>query len=765
MKKLTFTLLSIISIFSINAQDSGDDASKGNYGYTWASSLTAEVTGRWVDITTNPNAIELTERFTDDSNFGPISFNFNFPYYWYTRNSFSIGANGYINFNEDLIAAGFPEVPSAGGVSDDFITPFMGDLTFVSVSGDRDSGAECWFYTNFKDSVVVSWIDVPFFNAASPEAGGSHTFQVILELDGTISFNYQTMIGDEDVNSLCAGGASSDCNNVGFENVSGAIGLLIKEDQEAKDYFGVTGMNSSPTNPGSFEIKRPENSTYTVEDLRATYVGAPRSRGRFIPINTEGETIWGGIENIGLVESSLRSLTGRLFEGVQPVGENSSVLVSSIPVGETQEINTNKEIPTDEAKIFKSEVGLNSIDEDPISGNNKASQLIAIVDTSLELIDLRYHDNSANGDLTFVGGQPTYNVGVGLYMDIPLYPALVVALNFNVTGTAGTPTEGMRFEMYDDDGVDIFGVPDGSPGTLLYFEDYLPGSLPDGLLKITLPDGGIQINSGGVYLIGLQGGTTVGSETDNTAPHSYNSFEVTRNTTTGEVFLSIFRDNKTRDIMYGMDIKKGDPNKIIDLAITDIVSPTTASGIFDSVDVTIEISNVGPVDIDTATQFVVNYQLDKRSPIFENVKLDIPSGGTVNYTFKNKAVRPAPPKDKYDKICAGVTITNDLVKSNDDFCTANFSSVKPKLAYIHSEVFPNPANDLFYVTYFATEVTSPILKLVNINGQVVRNIELGEVMPGKQSFSVNSSDLAPGIYTYQILSHQTRTTGKVTIVK
>ena len=78
------------------------------YGYTWVDSDNGGSPDfSWIDI---PGSGVLVEGLADDNTVGPFDIGFNFPYYWYTVNSFYDGSNGYISFSSN---ANCPDVNSS----------------------------------------------------------------------------------------------------------------------------------------------------------------------------------------------------------------------------------------------------------------------------------------------------------------------------------------------------------------------------------------------------------------------------------------------------------------------------------------------------------------------------------------------------------------------------------------------------------------------------------------------------------------------------
>ena len=88
----------------------------------------------------------------------------------------------------------------------------MSDLNF---SGNGNV-AECYYLVS-RDSLIISYYNVPFWNQAFPYYSGSNTFQFILnKSDYSITINYQNQTGltmNDDI-TIC------------IENINGNIGLM-----------------------------------------------------------------------------------------------------------------------------------------------------------------------------------------------------------------------------------------------------------------------------------------------------------------------------------------------------------------------------------------------------------------------------------------------------------------------------------------------------------------------------------------------------------
>lgn len=173
------------------------------FGYTWIDSN--EPGGpafSWVDITGEGTAIDLS-----DDDFETVSLPFDFSFYGDTKTEVKIGSNGYLTFGEDGTDFGNDPIPNTNAPNDG-IFPFWDDL-------DPGDGQGTIHYLNDTENgrFIVQYTDVPDF--PGPD-GPQYTFQVILNSDGSIRYQYLDMDESE------IGGATT-----GIEDATGEVGLQV----------------------------------------------------------------------------------------------------------------------------------------------------------------------------------------------------------------------------------------------------------------------------------------------------------------------------------------------------------------------------------------------------------------------------------------------------------------------------------------------------------------------------------------------------------
>jgi uncharacterized repeat protein (TIGR01451 family) len=173
-------------------------------GYTWTDSdEPAGPTYAWVDITDIGRPIT---DLGDDTNVGPFPIGFSFPFYGSNFTTFRLCSNGFVSLTSPSVAYRNVALPS-GAEPFNLIAPFWDDLIFPT-------GGEAYYWTNNRDTLVVSYVEVLHLGS-----GGPYTFQVILRADGSITYQYQTMV------------ARLDEATIGIQNGDGTQGLTIAHDE------------------------------------------------------------------------------------------------------------------------------------------------------------------------------------------------------------------------------------------------------------------------------------------------------------------------------------------------------------------------------------------------------------------------------------------------------------------------------------------------------------------------------------------------------
>jgi len=167
------------------------------YGYSWTDS--DEAGGpvyNWTDISGSGTAIPSA----DDGNSGPYSLGFNVDYYGNTFDSIRVCTNGFVSFTSTASNYSHSGIPNSDEPNN-MLAPFWDDLN------PTQGGAI--YYQSIGSQFIVQYQEVPHYSAGNPE-----TFQVIVNADGSIIYQYHT-VSD-----------GSGCS-IGIENASGTDGLQI----------------------------------------------------------------------------------------------------------------------------------------------------------------------------------------------------------------------------------------------------------------------------------------------------------------------------------------------------------------------------------------------------------------------------------------------------------------------------------------------------------------------------------------------------------
>jgi len=303
--------------------------------YTWTDSdAPGGPTYDWVDIT------EIGTPITglgDDTNHGPFSIGFSFPFYGEEFSQFYLSSNGFLSLSP-ISGRNFGNLelpnPSAPG---NLLAVFWDDLNFAS-------GGEAYYWTNNLDTLVVSYVDVPRY-----AAGGPYTFQAILRADGSITFQYRSM--GEPVNEA----------TIGIQNADSTQGLTIAHNETyVHDGLAVAFTPPPPPLPPptiTFQVKMDESlptnmaiiNTATLDDglgqtlqmsatttvMGSDLAGSTKTVDRIEALAGESLTYTILLENTGFVTATGVSL-------VDPIPENTTYVTGSVSGGATYNPDLNR---------------------------------------------------------------------------------------------------------------------------------------------------------------------------------------------------------------------------------------------------------------------------------------------------------------------------------------------------------------------------------------------------------------------------------------
>ncbi|MBX7110053.1 MAG: T9SS type A sorting domain-containing protein [Chitinophagales bacterium] len=535
MKQLFTLIFCLLSAAGTFAGQGGPD----NWGYTWKDSNEPDgPVYNWIDIE-NEGGVEV-KLLADDNSRGPFAMNFDFPYYWYDVNTFWVGSNGYLLFQNGNIASPFPWGASTV-LPNDVVGVFLNDLTF----GGLNDSAECYYKINAaKDTLIVSWINVPYFDTNSNGQSGNNTFQVILSaVDKSITFQYKI---------VTAVSPYSGASSVGIENYSGSIGLW---------YNSSTFV--SP--PQSFAIKYyfPENPTLEVKDAATIYLDNPETGALFLTNNSStAHNLVANVKNFGTITTAPFNVQGVVKDpmGTQVVA--NFFLTDTLEAQESQTFTFGQQLNPVLPGTYKYFTVTQLPGDYPQTNNSKTQELV-VVDPTLDEVRLGYDAGQTNQltSINWIGGEG----GIGTYMIPPFYPAVITKLHYWNTSNAGSD---FSARIFDDDGIS------GLPYSMFDSVYVSSGDIViNGWTDIIL-DNPVTITSGGFYLSWDMHGESIALGMTLAAPFSNRSFEVFNNG------WGIYRSRETQDPMINATIIQGFPTGISTPGNTAIqlqLSPNPAS--------------------------------------------------------------------------------------------------------------------------------------------------------------------------------------------
>ncbi len=498
--------------FLATAQLSQSSWGPDAFGYT--ANTTAY---QWVEINNRPGTITVTAMGDDDSK-GPFQIGFPFHYYWSDYQEVRIGSNGWVSFsNVSNIASCFPTIPQQGGVADNFLAPFMVDL---NPAGIPPTGT-IRYWSNFFDSFVITYQNIPFWTNNSAGQIGSNTFQVVLNgADSSIRFQYNTMS-----NNFYQGCASDLV--IGFENVTGALGLQM-------------GVEQVPTNNTAIRIQRPASTSFTVPDATIQWALNTQSGGQFFPAN-QLPFPQANVKNVGNTSITNNiSVVGTLRNASNAiVWTETSSLPGGLLAGFDQTIFFSTQPNVSTPGIYRLEVALtNSQDINP-SNNSRVVEVVLLSATADSVLLSYASQGMPTANQSWSGGDQ--DDGMGIYIEPPYYPAYLRSAQLYIRGTSAADTFWVK--VYNDS---------GTPGTVIDSVVVLPFTYtPESW--VTVPLNGFPITFGGFYVAWFQGGAIAQLGSETSLPISRRSYEILSGS------WSEFRENTTKDLLINVFVANQPP--------------------------------------------------------------------------------------------------------------------------------------------------------------------------------------------------------------
>jgi hypothetical protein len=426
------------------------------YGYRWIDSDTiGGPTYNWIEI--KGVGTQVTG-LADDNVVGPFSVGFDFPYYWYTVNSFFIGSNGYIAFGDNgMEAHPFQTLPSATAPNN-MLAILLSDIDFTP-------GGTAWIWHNAALDTFVFEVDsVQFWGAPT----SLNTFEIILtRADSALTYQYKVQNGTP--------GGGTDFLTVGLENISGTVGLQYLHDASP----------AGNTLHASLAIRYypPATTSYQVHDIAVWNVMSSNSGGFFV-YNADTANLWARIKNTGNQSESNFNVYCQVRNSSNAVVFADTVNVASLAPGAIDSLAfTPGWTPTANGQYTVKVKSLLSGDmthsNDSILVESRVVTYPAVLAWDKGTYETSMYWNGANS-------------GWGNYFIPPVYPVRITQGRIHFGAAAGG---GLQFRVLDDDGAN------GMPGTVLF--DSLTNPADTGWLSVNLTNHNFIISSGGFYIGGI----------------------------------------------------------------------------------------------------------------------------------------------------------------------------------------------------------------------------------------------------------------------
>ncbi|HHG84809.1 MAG TPA: hypothetical protein ENJ82_08660, partial [Bacteroidetes bacterium] len=399
------------------AGNGGPDA----YGYTWIDSHEPGLSFSWVDITSRPSAVQLMG-LGDEGLSSYLSIGFPFQYYWNTEDHLRIGANGWISFEPGTSSNAncFQAMPQQlGGATNNTLAPFMTDLSFASNNSNFPNKGELWFWSNQLDSVVISFIDVPWWKddslgASPPDWEGENTFQVILSgQDSSITYQYLSL---SDTAFLDRIGCNTDLV-IGIENIQGVIGLQPYADSVVANNYAI-------------KFIAPATNILPVADAYAVWSMNPESKGQFI-LRDSIFNVTAAIGNAGnqVVDTPVVVEARLMTQSLATLWLERDTL-DSVPLGPPQLITFTNLPSLPNLGQYSLRIEVKQPGDLNIQNNKVTAELDCIPDTGA-YFPLGFTQNTATASsLSWALG----NNGAATYMEFPFGPIRIISAEVYIIG-------------------------------------------------------------------------------------------------------------------------------------------------------------------------------------------------------------------------------------------------------------------------------------------------------------------------------------------
>jgi len=672
------------------------------FGYVWLDSYqSGGPTYQWKNIVSPENQVF---GLADDNFKGPFPISIGtgseFHFYWYPVDQLWIGSNGYVSFSPVNLASVFPTIPDSLDNKHNFISALLSDLTF----GGANNPGKCYLKVK-DDSIVISFINVPFYSQTLPNWTGSNTFQIILDKnDNSITVNYQSQSGTA---------MTSTDVKAGIENITGCIGLQA--------FYAVY-----PAANYTIKYYYPTNSNYHVSDGAVRYNGIPFNRGVFVPYPSTNP-LTTSISNMGNLK-----IAPPFNATCQVKNTLGNVSLNDVAYfGDTLFVqhDTLVTFPTTFDPIspgtYLYTTRLYGVTDDAVFTNDSAIQEIIAIDTAQNMYELGYCGNTPDPvGISWVDGTG----GVGMYFKPLTYPVKISEVQFYLLSNFNNV--GCYVKIYDDDG------PAGGPGTLL--DSSFSGSPVGGAWTTFSYNNPVIINNGGFYVGWEMGGLNITMAVDKSLPISHRSYEIISGA------WSEYRDGLSQDFMIRCNLTKTTP---VDVAPAMIAQPQAGAVITAPTQISFWIKNRGNQAV---MNFPVHYKFATLGAVTQNYPGPFLSAGdSILFTFTTPLYNSA---DMSGDLCVWTSLPYDAEPQNDKICVTVSTQAPVGIADQEADagfrIYPNPFSSYCNIDLSKTGNKAVTLQVFNMSGQMLREIKTnaGGIYP------LQRGNLSPGIYSLRIIT-------------
>lgn len=197
-----------------------------------------------------------------------------------------------------------------------------------------------------------------------------------------------------------------------------------------------------------------------------------------------------------------------------------------------------------------------------------------------------------------------------------------------------------------------------------------------------------------------------------------------------------------------------------DAGITGVVTPTGQVGIGSTVEVKVVLKNFGT---DTLFSIPLEYRVNTILMGSETFNGTLLPGATTQYTFTTTYTSPA----GQTNVCARPLLTGDVDPSNDEYCepvVATGLEDPNHSGILIGQNIPNPANHQTTIPVLVMISGNIAITIQDLAGMVIGRYDFS-VEAGRNDLTINTLELAAGIYLYTVEYQGSRVTKKMVVTR